>query len=173
MKKALLAALATAAIFAGTASAATPQGKLTGTGTFGPGLLNVNVIAPVIDGGTTFVGAGNDLTGSCSGDSGSIQFDAHQFGSVTVPVVCAHYVASSGALGAGSPKMRLTFQVPGGYGVVRITDNGNGPLDTVGFGFAPSLAAATAWVNTGATGSGGSWTFTTLNDGDYAVAAAQ
>ena len=65
--------------------------------------------------------------------------------------------------------MRFAIQNTGTdfYAVFRITDNG-ASTDTVAVGATDSLAAAEAWVNMGAIGSGagGAWQFATLTSGD-------
>src|SRR6266566_326510 len=73
----------------------------------------MNIVIPIIDGGTTYVGVENDFSGSCSNDAGAIEFPAF-LGSI----VCAHFVASSRD-GSG-PKMRFAYLnplLPGCYDV--------------------------------------------------------
>ena len=175
MKFALLVLLVTALAVPSIAAAATPQGKLTGAGAAGGGVFGI--VDPVIDGGDMFVGAGNDNSGNCNGDSGTVAVG------VNTNVVCAHYVASSGCCNTGSPKMRLAFlDASGFYLVAAITDNG--PVnpttglspDTFMLGAIPTLAEATAWVNRGRIGSaaaGASWSLLAISSGDYTVTAAQ
>src|SRR5262245_54026435 len=76
----------------------------------------------VIDGGTSFVGAGNDLSGNCDGDTGTVAEAG-----TTYTIVCAHFVASSRCCNTGSPKMRVAYQVGSTYVVARIIDNGASP----------------------------------------------
>ena len=132
MRKLALLAVCVGAFLAAPsiAAAATPQGKLTGSGTIDPGGLpltfDVHPQDPVIDGGTSYVGLENDKSGDCNGDSGTMLIRGDVF-----PVACAHYVASS--RDNGHPKMRFAFQGFGDdYQAVRITDNGQSG-DTVAF----------------------------------------
>ena len=170
MKKyvAICAALAALA-WVGAAFADTPQGKLTGSATLaftGPFAIG----SAVIDGGTSYVGAENDLSGNCTGDSGTVVVNGFTFN-----VVCAHFVASSKCCNAGSPKMRFAFQsVFGPFVVVRMTDNGL-TGDTFAFGGTDTLADAQAWVNRGARGSGSlfGWLWETVTSGDWTITASQ
>ena len=154
---ATLAALA----WVGVAAAATPQGKLTGSGTLGDFL---NITNPVIDGGTSYVGLENDNSGACTNDSGLVQLNG-----TTEAIVCAHYVAASRD-GSG-PKMRFAFEnpfapVPGCYDVWRISDGG--ATDKVGRSGVcgpDALAIAQMWVNRGLVGTGSAATLTPWNLG--------
>jgi len=171
MKKwvAICAVLA-ALVWAGAAGADVPHGSLTGLGVVVSGVTPFEFDPTVVDGGTSYVGASNDLSGNCNGDSGNVTVNGLLF-----TVVCAHYVAHSLCCNAGSAKMRFAYGT-GPYNLIRITDNGlneSAPTDTfaAALGGATTLAQATAWVNTGAFGSGhsGGWTFMTVQSGDYAV----
>jgi hypothetical protein len=163
----LLALFAAALAAPSIASAATPQGKLTGSATFV--ISPVAVVNPVVDGGTDplYIGKENDKSGNCNGDSGTFT----DLGG-THDVLCVHFVASSGCCNAGSPKMRFAYQNPSGsYEVIRITDNG-ASTDTVAFGNVNSLATAVSWVNKGAIGSGqgfSAWQFVDITRGDFTV----
>jgi hypothetical protein len=163
-KFALLALLAAALAVPSIAAAATPQGHLTGSANLNGGAL---FTVDVTDGGTSSVGLENDRSGNCDGDSGTVTL-----GVSTESVLCAHFVASSRGLNTGSPKMRFAIQNTGTdfYAVFRITDNG-ASTDTVAVGATDSLAAAEAWVNMGAIGSGagGAWQFATLTSGNYTI----
>ena len=166
--------------WAGVAAAATPQGELSGTATFGcctiPG---ISITTTVIDGGTSYVGLENDRSGNCAGDSGVVQGPGPGGSNISHNIRCAHYVASS--LDGTGPKMRFayTFFEPAGnfYSVVvyRISDGGAGP-DTVGIGFHTAFNITTArqlaraWVNLGAIGSGNTgWVFVTVTSGGFTV----
>ena len=170
----LLAVLA-ASVGSGVALADTPQGKLTGGALVdaqGPLSGRVEFGAPVIDGGTTFVGRENDLSGNFDGDSGTVK--VRLFDDAFHNVVCAHFVLHSGD--TGNPKMRFAYQSASGqWTVVRITDNGSpGKNDTIAFGFVTSLADAILWVNLGALGSGRpftAWGFTTVESGNFNISA--
>jgi len=158
-----LALLAAALAVPSIAAAATPQGHLTGSANLNGGAL---FTVDVTDGGTSYVGLENDRSGNCDGDSGTVTL-----GVTTESVLCAHFVASSRRLNTGSPKMRFAIQNGTDfYAVFRITDNG-ASTDTFAVGSTDSLAAAEAWVNTGAIGSGagGAWQFATLTSGNYAI----
>jgi hypothetical protein len=179
MRKALLAVLAAAAIFASTASADTAQGKLTGNANLAG--VPFAIGNPVLDGGTDplYIGKENDKSGNCEEDSGTITLGVPP---VTVPVVCAHFVASSKCCNGGSPKMRFAFGdfvcCANQYWVARITDNGFGTVDTYGQVVSvKGLANAMAWVNKGAQGSGNmfsAWTFLAVaQGGDFSVQAQQ
>jgi hypothetical protein len=169
MKLALLAVCVGAFLAApGIAAADPPQGKLTGSAHVNGGTFAITTT--VTDGGTSYVGLENDLSGNCNGDSGTVIFSA-----TTFSVVCAHFVLHSGCCLAGSPKMRFAINVgtppavP--YRVFRITDNG-ASTDTEAVAFADSLATAQSMVNTGVVGSGytfSAWTFGTVTSGDYTV----
>jgi hypothetical protein len=162
---ATLAALA----WVGVAAADTPQGKLQGSGTLV--LIGTLGTFDVIDGGTSYVGAENDLSGTCTDDIGTVQFGP----AFPLRVLCAHYVASSKCCNAGSPKMRFAFQLSDDdYRVVRVTDNA-GSTDTVAIGQTDTLANATAWVNRGAKGSGAgvSWDWWDVTAGGYTITASQ
>jgi hypothetical protein len=163
-KFALVALIAAALAVPGSAAAAAPQGKLTGSATniFG-NPFTISATDPVIDGGTSYVGLENDKSGNCNGDSGTI------IRVFTFTVVCAHYVASSKCCNPGSPKMRLAFANVAGYTIVRITDNGASG-DTFAFSTVDTFAQARAFVNKGAIGGvGSSWAFSPTVDGDYTV----
>ncbi len=136
--------------------------------------------AVLVDGGTDplYIGKENDKSGNCEGDSGTITL---RVPSVTVPVVCAHFVLQSGCCNAGSPKMRFAFGPFGccanQYWVARIMDHGVATVDTYGQ-FLPvvGLANARAWVNKGAQGSGNlfsAWSFLAVTAGDFSVQAQQ
>jgi hypothetical protein len=159
-----------ALVWVGAAAAAAPQGKLTGSATVFGGTYAISATDPVIDGGTSYVDLENDKSGNCNGDSGSRDF-APGF---LIPVVCAHYVASSGCCNIGSPTMRFATAALVGYAVYRITDNGASP-DTFAAGNVGTLAQAQAWVNQGARGChcGAVWVFAPTLVGDYTVTAAQ
>jgi hypothetical protein len=175
MKKfALLALLAAALAVPSIAAAATPQGNLTGSGTFGQ-VSSLVVTETVIDGGTSYVGPENDKSGTCTGDSGEVAWTA-SLGFVQTPIVCAHYVASSRD-GSG-PKMRFAIcEIAGGgegCNVWRISDGG--ATDKLGFsGFGGlTQAQAEAWVNRGRVGSGlnptfTSWVLPPLTGGGYTI----
>jgi hypothetical protein len=139
--------------------------KVSGNG----GSVAVGFGPAVTDGGTTFVGAPNDYSGTCTGDGGTIKVEKTQFA-----ILCAHFVLHSGQFNTGNPKMRFAFlNSPGQYAVVRITDNGNpGTNDSFAFGFTPSLLDAIAWVNTGVIGAGHPftlWDFHPVGNGNYTV----
>jgi len=134
----------------GVAAAATPQGKLTGSASYG---VNLTIVTPIIDGGTSYVGLENDKSGNCDGDSGVITI-----GRTAMNVPCAHYVASSRD-GAGA-KMRFAYQQGSGYIPARITDSASGDTFKIDLPAAEvTLAQAQAWVNLGLVGSGSSPTF--------------
>ena len=167
--------------WAGVAAAATPQGKLSGTATFGCcAIPGISITTTVIDGGTSYVGLENDRSGNCAGDSGVVQGPGPGGSTISHNIRCAHYVASSRD-GSG-PKMRFayTFLEPaiGFHSVVvyRVSDGGAGP-DKVAVGFHTALDITTArqlaraWVNLGAIGSGnpGDWVFLTLTSGGFTV----
>ena len=162
---ALLALLAAALAMPSIAAAATPQGKLTGTGTFVGLRASLAITTTITDGGTTFVGLENDRSGNCTGDSGQVFFVGLSFS-----VFCAHYVALSRD-GSG-PKMRFAFPTGVGFfSIWRISDGGAQP-DKAAVGTATSLAEALAWVNTGAIGSGhqfSTWDFQPVTNGDYII----
>jgi hypothetical protein len=150
----------------GVAAAATPQGKLTGSGTYDG--FDLVVVTTVIDGGTSYVGLENDRSGNCSGDAGLMVFNNFaQFG-----VLCAHYVAQS--RDGNGPKMRVATigQFPGQWIVWRFTDgSGVGQPDKIATGTTSSFEEAVRWVNTGAIGSGhlsSSWSFATVT-GNYSI----
>jgi hypothetical protein len=168
---ALLALLAAALGVPSVAAAATPQGKLTGTGTTIGAGETIAITQTVTDGGTSYVGLENDKSGTCEGDTGAITHNGTPF-----DIVCAHFVASSRGFLAGSPKMRFAFALAPGavWEIVRIVDNGTGN-DTFASGFTFSLADAHAWVNVGAVGSGHTgvqgWSVFSLTQGsEYTVA---
>src|SRR5262245_3696103 len=129
-----LALLAAALAVPGIASAATPQGQLTGTGEVNVPSFAIAISTTIKDGGTSYIGAGNDLSGNCNGDSGAVTVFSGTF-----PIVCAHYVASSVCCHRGSPKMRFAYHSLRSYWVVRITDNGDSP-DTLGVATTPQLS---------------------------------
>ena len=154
-----------ALVWAGVAGAATPQGKLTGTGTFAGIRASLAITTTITDGGDNAVGLENDRSGNCTGDSGQVFFVGLSF-----DVFCAHYVAQSRD-GSG-PKMRFAFPAGVGfYSIWRISDGGAQP-DKAAVGTATSLAEALAWVNTGAIGSGhlfSTWDFQPVTNGDYII----
>jgi len=165
-KFALFALLAAALAVPSVAAAATPQGKLTGSGQLGgPAgpIFAISTTDPVIDGGTTFVGLENDKSGNCDGDGGTALL-----GGFSYDVVCAHYVASSRCC-PGIPKMRFALDFGlGGYVLVKITDNDSSG-DTFAEAEVLTLAEAQAWVNKGAIGGGGgTWSDDPI-DGDFTV----
>jgi hypothetical protein len=172
MKLALLAVCLGAFLAVpGIAAAATPEGHLTGSATVSGSSFAIGTT--VVDGGTSYVGLGNDLSGNCDGDSGTL-IEA----GTTYTVVCAHFVLHSGCCSAGSPKMRFAYGpviTVGGapfYRVVRITDNG-ASTDTFALGITlHPLADARAWVNKGLAGSGIAplpWTFFDVTSGGFTV----
>jgi hypothetical protein len=146
-----------------------PQGKLTGSATLA-NTATLAITSPVIDGGTSYVGAENDRSGNCDADSGTVTVN----GTTALNVVCAHYVTSSGCCNAGSPKMRFAYLISFNfYGIVRITDNG-ASTDTVAFSSVIGEANAEACVNRGARGGGcAGWVFYTITSGDYTITASQ
>jgi len=135
----------------GMAAAAIPQGHLTGSATIVPifGVSYSFTATNVVDGGTSFVGAGNDLSGNCDGDGGTVVVAG-----TTYSVICAHFVASSGCCNPGSPKMRLAFQAGSTYIIARVVDNGASGDAFANAGTDTTLANAQAWVNRGRFGSG-------------------
>jgi hypothetical protein len=152
------------------ASASTAEGHLTGGALIGDSVRFV-IAGPVVDGGTSFLGAEDDQSGLCDGDSGSVKVNGTRYS-----VICAHFVAESGNFGTGSPKMRFAYQTgPGSYTIVRITGNGSpGAQDNFGWATVTTLPEAIAWVNRGANGSGHStegWTFLPISEGNYSVRA--
>ena len=156
-----------AAAFAPAALAATPEGELSGSNMVAGGSFAFD--PPVTDGGTDFVGAGNDLSGTCTDDAGTVTTGGSSF-----TVACAHFVRQSRRFNTGNPKMRLAYQNPrGAYTVIRVTDNGDGPVDTLAIGQTATLTDATNWVNKGVKGAGhpfSDWAFqTVLAEGDYDV----
>jgi len=170
MRKLALLLLITAALAApGIAAADTAQGQLTGSATFNGNTFQIT--APVIDGGTSYVGLENDKSGNCEFDSGTVVINLQ-----TVSVACAHYVASSHD--NGHPKMRLAYSLGVGYQVARITDNG--PVDS-NTGISPdtfavgqvlvSATVARDWVNKGAIGSqvGFGWAYFGPLSGDCSI----
>jgi hypothetical protein len=167
-RNALLLAVIAALALTGVASAATPQGKLTGSATdIFANPFTISATDPVIDGGTSYVGLENDKSGNCNGDSGTI------IRVFTFTVVCAHYVASSKCCNPGSPKMRLAFANAAGYTIVRITDNGASG-DTWAFTTVATYAQMRAVVNKGAIGGiGTSWAYSPTVNGDYTITASQ
>jgi hypothetical protein len=176
MKKYLvICGMLAALTWVGVAAAATPQGKLTGAA-FLAGMGQFDITAPILDGGTTYLGLENDNSGSCSNDSGTTLLA----GFLPEPVVCAHFVASSRD-GSG-PKMRFAFRDPesinpGCYDIFRISDAGARGTDKVGVGFTCSLALAQAWVNKGYIGKGvvvgvNPFVYLTVT-GDYTITASQ
>ena len=158
----------------GVAAADTPQGKLTGGAVFAIG-SSLTIATPVIDGGTNFAGLENDKSGTCSGDSGEVVFNAGS--DLQVPISCAHFVASSRD-GSG-PKMRFAFLVGVSWYMFRISDGGpQGPDKVVGLGISRSFTGMQAWVNKGL--QGGSdfplvipWQPLTLASGGYTITASQ
>jgi hypothetical protein len=164
-KLALLAVFVSGLAVPGIAAAATPQGQLTGTGAIGG--FAISISTPVKDGGTSDVGLENDYSGTCAGDTGVVE----RSGFVS-PIVCAHYVVSSGCCNAGSPKMRFAYpNVAGTYTVVRITDNGASP-DSLGVGTTNDLLLAQAWVQKGAQGAGlpfSVWNLSFVGVGNFTV----
>src|SRR5262245_13503093 len=173
-KHVAICATLTALAWAGAALAETPQCKLTGSATISSGGLPGSTFAigtAVIDGGTSYVGLGNDYSGNCDGDSGTLWESGTSYN-----IVCAHYVASSVCCNAGSPKMRLAYEAaPGIIDVILITDNGIA-VDTFALGFTSTLTNAKAWVNLGARGSGigagAVWGWLTVT-GNYTITASQ
>ena len=162
-----------AAAIAPAAHAATPQGKLTGANfvdSGGGSFVDFDFDPGITDGGTSFVGLGNDLSGACTDDAGTVSTGVNTF-----TVVCAHFVASSKGFNAGSPKMRLAFQnLRGAFTVIRVTDNGTGfQADTFAVGQTANRDDAINWVNRGVIGAGhpfSDWVFRTVSEGDYTVA---
>ena len=70
-----ICATLTALAWVGVAAAATSQGTLSGSATITPNGTNTftfGIGTPVIDGGTSYVGLENDLSGNCDGDSGTV-----------------------------------------------------------------------------------------------------
>ena len=122
----------------------------------------------MIDGGPSYGGLENDLSGNCDGDSGMVLV-----GQLQLPVACAHFVASSGCCDAGSPKMRFAVTASGGYVIVRITDNAASPdtyahVDAV----VATLAQARECVNRGLRSrlcGLGPWHFYTASNSTFAV----
>jgi hypothetical protein len=179
MKKKYMAICGAVAALAwvGVATAATPQGKLTGGAVFGGG-SGLTIVTPIIDGGTSYVGLENDKSGNCNGDSGSVMY----FGGVR-DILCAHYVAASRD-GSG-PKMRITFGFPVGpylaTPVFRISDGGPNLADDK-LAWTPSnfpccdVTYVSKWVNEGRVGAAWStpWAFQTLTGGaGYTITSAQ
>jgi hypothetical protein len=170
---ALAACSLIAAAAAPMAVADTPQGQINGNMNVAGVLefISFSGGSSVVDGGTSFVGQSNDLSGNCAGDSGTVTVG---FSGASFNIVCSHFVLSSGCCNAGSPKMRFAYQnVLGTYTVIRITDNGSpGTGDTLGWGTTPTLADAIAWVNTGVVGAGHPftfWSFVALSNGNFTV----
>ena len=160
----------------GVAAAATPQGKLTGQASLTSPATSSSrsTRPPVLDGGTSYVGLENDRSGNCAGDTGEVSVSVPGAQMGFVDIACAHFVASSGCCSPGSPKMRIAYAIPGGFQVVRITDNGAAGDTT--FRAAPTLAEARAWVNKGRIGGGfmgTPWNPASLTAGDYTVTAQQ
>ncbi len=122
-KFALLALLATALAVPSIAAADTAQGNLTGASAL-TGYASYTIFPTVTDGGTSYVGAENDFSGNCDGDTGGVLVNG-----VPRAVVCAHFVAASGCCDAGRPKMRFAVQEGTSYRITRITDN-TATLDT-------------------------------------------
>jgi len=119
----LLAVLAAALAVPSIAAADTPQGTLSGAESL-IGFAGYTIFPDVKDGGTSYVGAENDFSGNCDGDTGGVLING-----VASTVVCAHYVAASGCCDAGRPKMRFAVQVGTKYRITRITDNTSGTAD--------------------------------------------
>jgi len=169
MKKYALICATLVALVWTTVAAATAPPQLTGSMSFVGSTFAVG--DPITDGGSSYVGLENDRSGNCTGDSGTWILN----GGTPLPVLCAHWVQHSRGFLAGSPKMRFTFQSPGGlYFVIRITDNTatDAGQDSYATGLTSSLQDAKNWVNTGAIGSGHSfsdWSLVTVTDGDFVV----
>jgi hypothetical protein len=171
MKKLITgAALIAALAIPVAANASSGNGFLTGGAKLN-GSFRFVITGPVIDGGTSFVGAEDDQSGLCDGDSGTVMVAGTKY-----DVVCAHFIAESGNFNTGSPKMRFAFQTDANtWVVVRITNNGSpGGKDTFAWGTTTSLVDAIAWVNRGLKGThnpSDSWTFLSISHGNYVVHA--
>jgi len=167
-----ICAMLVALTWVGIAAADTPQGKLTGSAllsAFG----QLTITTAILDGGTSYVGQGNDKSNpdTCNLDSGAVTVG----GLGAANVVCAHYVAAS--LDGSGPKMRFAYEdprFPGCYQVLRISDGG--ATDKVGIAEAcVTLAQIQAWVNTGILGSGialDPWFFSRVT-GNFTITASQ
>jgi hypothetical protein len=164
---ALLALLVAALTLPGTAGAATPQGKLTGSAVLlvpSGWSWKFSIGETVTDGGTSYVGLENDESGTCSGDTGIAGPAAVGLS----PIVCAHYVDNA------SPKMRFALKGNAySWLVVKITDKPN----TFAWLYTATLAEAKAVVNLGLEGSGVtpvtpttvSWVSEPIASGGYTV----
>jgi hypothetical protein len=162
----------TALAWVGVAAAATPQGKLTGSAVLSPDFPQLIITTAILDGGTSYVGLGNDKSNpdTCNLDSGAVTI-----GGAPASIICAHFVASS--LDGSGPKMRFAYPnptLPGCYDIFRISDGG--ATDKVGgftvCGGAIALPFAKEAVNTGGFTAGIDWSYQTVT-GNYTVTASQ
>jgi len=164
MKKYMaICATLVALAWAGVATAAAPQGRLTGSATIVSLVATLTITTPVLDGGTTYVGLENDKSANCSGDTGTVTLAG-----ISKTIVCAHFVAAS-ADGSG-PKMRFAIQSLGDptcYYVFRISDGGaTDKVGVLGICGSNALGVVKAIVNKGSLGGGGfinGWTLSTVD----------
>ena len=146
----LLAVLATLAL-AGVASAATPQGNLTGAAVLsGVGITQISITSPVSDGEQVNVAKNNDNSGDCDGDSGAVSAVRPGF-TWTVSALCVHFTGTGMAFEFADIGL-------GTFVVVFIRDGGASP-DKVYVGSTPGVTTADQtlakkWVNLGWKGSG-------------------
>jgi hypothetical protein len=170
----LLAVVATALALVGGASAATPQGHLSGSAslTTGIGIFAITITSTVSDGETVNVALRNDKSGVCDGDTGTLDVGVGTFTHIFPSIVCAHYTGRGMAFDFLD---NLSFH---SYVVVFIVD---GSPDKIFIGTTNGTTAADAtlamkWVNLGWQGSGAkaaglAFPQATITSGGYTVTA--
>ena len=153
---------------AGIASAATPQGKLTGSlkwntpgkrpftdfngvSTNGIHQLDIDPAHPIIDGETVYVNKNNDPSGDCDGDLGTItvQYTDAGAGSATYPIDCAHFSNYASPTHLGNMSFDYLDTHYHAYLVISVVYKGTSTDPLVRYGIATDQHDALNWVNTG------------------------
>lgn len=178
MKKLLVSLFAIVALaLAGVASAATPQGNLTGAGNVATSISisRAEANGTITDGETVYVGLNNDKSGDCVGDSGGINVNysaASGFPNSSFTIQCAHYTAtaSGGWMSFSWYDSNLNTWV-----VFRIGDRGqNAGLDKFEYTTATTATNAMRAVNLGVAGCGfctATLTHSTTSGGNWQLSA--
>jgi hypothetical protein len=153
MRKVVLLVLAILSLaLTGVASAADPQGSLTGAADFNwlEPIQRIEIIDPIVDGETVYVGVNNDRSGDCDGDSGTVRIIYKITNSFYDSAIrCAHYT--------GKNSMTFSFLSDNGvWMILRVQDKGQtAELDDFHWGYTILPVGGTGdavmlkWVNQG------------------------
>src|SRR5580765_2329860 len=152
----LLAALfAMLAIAVPAAFAATPQGRITGGADVATsiGIDRIVIRTQIKDGETEYVGALNDKSGDCDGDTGQVNVTYSDHTKAISNIVCAHYT-NNHVLGQGF--VSYWYDAKLGTNVLFAFFDGGSPVskDTVNIATTTNTTMAQNWVNYGYAGSG-------------------